>query len=158
MTNEVNPAWKVLAALYRTREWSLNTWPEKNMLIAAYAGTYTLTASAVDSVAGGSAQGQANGVIVASDTIPPTLNITTPTSGSLLSGRSIGFAATASDASGVKSVAFYVDTTLLATLTTAPYSANLNTRKLAAGAHTLRARATDGAGNVTEQSVAVTIK
>lgn len=122
------------------------------------AGTYTLTASAVDSVAGGSAQGQANGVIVASDTIPPTLNITTPTSGSLLSGRSIGFAATASDASGVKSVAFYVDTTLMATLTTAPYSVNLNTRKLAAGAYTLRARATDGAGNVTEQSVAVTIK
>ena len=103
-------------------------------------------------------RGQSRGVIVASDTLAPTLTIISPAAGDVLGGRNTGFTAAASDASGIRSVAFYVDTTLLATVTAPPYSVNINTRKLAAGAHVLRARATDGAGNVTEQSIAVTVK
>lgn len=48
VTKEVNPAWKSLAASYRNQEWSLVKWPEKNMLLAAYAGTFTTTGGTTD--------------------------------------------------------------------------------------------------------------
>jgi len=122
------------------------------------AGTYTLTASAADSVAGNTASGQASEVIVAADSTAPTLAITSPAAGATLSGRNVAITATASDASGIKSVAFYIDGNSLATLTAAPYAANWNLRKAASGTHQIQVRATDGAGNVAQQSINVSVK
>jgi hypothetical protein len=61
-------------------------------------------------------------------------------------------------ASGVASVAFYLDgTTLIATDTNAPYSVSWITNKVALGTHVLTAVATDVAGNSTVSSP-VTVK
>ena len=52
-------------------------------------------------------------------------------------------------------MAFYVDDSLLARDTAGPYTASWNLRKAASAAHTVRVRATDGAGNVGTQSITV---
>lgn len=133
-----------------------------NVVAASTAGTYTLTASAVDGATGMSAQAQATETVNAAnsgaaDITPPTLAITSPANGALLSGRIASLTATASDASGIASVEFFVDGNLLGTGQSAPYSANWNLRKASAGTHTLKVRATDGAGNVREQTVTVSV-
>jgi len=87
----------------------------------------------------------------------PTLAITSPADGAVLSAGRVGLAASASDASGVGVVEFYVDGKLIASDTSAPYSANWNTRKAAKGLHTLRVRAVDATGNASEQSIAVSV-
>lgn len=50
VTKEVNPAWKSIASSYRNREWSLIKWPEKNILLSAYAGPYTLIGGTTDTI------------------------------------------------------------------------------------------------------------
>jgi leucyl aminopeptidase len=69
----------------------------------------------------------------------------------------LSIAATASDASGVQAVEFYGDGGLLARDTLAPYSTSWNLRKAGKGVHTIKVRAIDNAGNVTEQSVFITV-
>jgi hypothetical protein len=79
------------------------------------------------------------------DTAAPDVALLAPANGAMLPRGSVSLSATASDAgSGVARVQFYVDNSLLATDTTAPYSANWNARKR--GTHTLRVTATDQAG------------
>lgn len=136
-----------------------STW---NVVAAGTAGTYTLTTNAVDATTGMSGQAQALETVTAttpatSDITPPTLVFTGPASGAVLSGRNATLTATASDASGIASVAFFVDGNLLSSGQSVPYSANWNLRKAGAGTHTLTVRATDGAGNVREQSVTVSV-
>ena len=48
VTKEINPAWKAIAAIYRAQEWSLTEWPEKNLMMVAFAGAYTLTGGTTD--------------------------------------------------------------------------------------------------------------
>jgi large repetitive protein len=86
------------------------------------------------------------------------LSITSPAPGAVLSGRSVTLNASATDVSGVKAVEFHVDNRLLATDTSAPYSANWNLRKAAKGAHTIRVRAVDLLGNASEQTLSVTVQ
>jgi hypothetical protein len=78
-----------------------------------------------------------------SDTTPPT--VSAAESGS---SGSITLSASASDDTGVSRVDFYVDGTLKATDTTAPYSVNLDSTTLSNGTHSLVAKAYDAAGNV----------
>ena len=59
---------------------------------------------------------------------------------------------------GVKSVEFYVDNVLLARDTGTPYTTTWNARKTAAGPHAITVKATDNGGNVTSQSITVTVK
>jgi hypothetical protein len=90
------------------------------------------------------------------DTTPPTVTITAPTSGATLSST-VTVTATASDNVGVASVQFLVDGNNLGTLdTTSPYQATWNTTTATNGAHTLSARALDAAGNV-GNAVGVTV-
>lgn len=121
-------------------------------------GSHTLLANVRQAETSAGAQAQAIATIAAADTAPPVIAITSPTAGTVLSGRSASLSATASDASGIASVAFYVDGSLLASDTTAPYTANWNLRKVASGGHTVLVRATDRAGNVATQSIAVTVR
>ena len=91
-----------------------------------------------------------------SDTTPPTVSITSPRSGSTVSGTTT-VSATASDNVGVVGVQFKLDgQNLGAEVATAPYSISWDTTTTSNGSHTLTAVARDAAGN-TGTSAAVTV-
>ncbi len=106
-------------------------------------GSHTLTVKAFD--AGGN---QANATrTVTVDNTPPTVSVSSPVSGAQLSGMAT-FTASATDASGVKSVQFLVDGVPVGTDTTAPYSIIWNTSGASNGWHDITAKATDQLNNV----------
>jgi hypothetical protein len=99
-----------------------------------------------------------NWTITSGDTTPPTVSITTPASGSSVSGSTLPVSATASDNNAVAGVQFKVDgTNIGAEDTTAPYGIVLDTTAVVDGAHTLQAVARDPAGNTATGSVTVTV-
>jgi len=115
----------------------------------ASTATYTLTCSGASSVA--------QTVTVTVDGQPPTVSITSPTSGATVSGL-VTVSASASDDQSVSRVDFFKDGSLMASDNTSPYNATWNTTAEPAGTHTLTAQAFDGAGNQASASpVAVTI-
>jgi hypothetical protein len=86
---------------------------------------------------------------------PPTIAITAPTPGSSFRApASITLTAAATDDGSIARVQFYRGSTLLATVTTAPY--RFVWSKVARGSYTLTAKATDNEGAVTT-SAAVTV-
>jgi hypothetical protein len=94
------------------------------------------------------------------DTARPNVAITSPASGSTVTGT-IKVAATASDTnSGVSIVSFYIDNgVLIGTKSGAPFTISWNTKKVAVGQHTLYAVARDAAGNETTSApVTVTVQ
>lgn len=95
-------------------------------------------------------------VTVFNDEIPPTVQLTAPTAGQVLSG-SFTLQATATDNSSVSSVEFYVDAVLVGTDSSAPYSLVYNTKAVGNGPHTVTARATDSKGNSAAHDVQVTV-
>jgi peptidoglycan/xylan/chitin deacetylase (PgdA/CDA1 family) len=127
-----------------------------------YTGAFTVGATTTVSYRAYDNAGNAEAVKTATirvDATAPTVSITSPAAGASVTGR-VTVAASASDTggSGVASVSFYADAKLIATDTTAPYSATWNTRPVAKGAHTLTAVAKDAAGNVTTSApVTVTV-
>jgi subtilisin family serine protease len=80
------------------------------------------------------------------DTIPPTTAITSPANGATVSGT-VTVNASASDDVAVARVEFFVDGTLRATDTSAPYAFSWNTTTVGNGSHTLRSEAVDSSGN-----------
>ena len=75
---------------------------------------------------------------------PPTVTLTSPTSGQQFNqGASVTLAANASDNGGVSRVEFRIDGNLVSTDTTSPYS--FSTSTLATGSHTAQATAFDNA-------------
>lgn len=76
------------------------------------------------------------------DTTAPTVSLTAPASGATITG-SYTMTATASDASGIKRVDFYIDSTLVSSDTSSPYSYNFNSTSLTNGTHNFRAVAVD---------------
>jgi hypothetical protein len=95
--------------------------------------------------------------IVVPDTTPPSVQFTNPAAGAVVSGTTL-LQADASDDVGVAGVQFLVDgTNVGAEDTSAPYSLSWNTTTLANGTHGVTARARDAAGNVTVQSIDVTV-
>jgi hypothetical protein len=92
------------------------------------------------------------------DTTPPTVSLTSPASGAILSGT-ITVAATASDNVGVVGVQFQVDSANTgAEVTVVPYVLPLDTTKLLNGLHSFTAVARDAAGNhTTSSAVSVTV-
>jgi hypothetical protein len=91
------------------------------------------------------------------DTTAPTVSVTAPTAGATVSGTTT-ISATASDDVGVASVAFYVDSALMSTDTSSPYSYSWATTSYSNGAHSIYAIAKDAAGNSkTSTTVSVTV-
>jgi spore germination protein len=89
------------------------------------------------------------------DSIAPTVSISSPVSGgSLLKTQRIE--ALASDNVGVVRVEFYVNDTLLATDTAAPYVVYWNTRRIAPGIYVIKAVAYDASGNSASATVTAT--
>ena len=86
----------------------------------------------------------------------PTVSMTAPTGGSV--NRTVTITADATAGAGVNRVEFLVDGNLLATDTSAPYSADWNTSTVADGSHSLTARVVDTANtSVTSSAVAVNV-
>ena len=92
------------------------------------------------------------------DTTPPTVSITSPASGSTVSGT-MTVSASASDNVGVAGVQFLVDGSALGSEDVAsPYSVSWNTTTASNASHTLTAVARDDAGNrTTSAPVTVTV-
>lgn len=96
----------------------------------------------------------------APDVSAPTVTLTAPAAGTI--SGTVAVSANASDDKGIAKVDFLlrVGTTssTIGTATAAPYAVNLDTSKLANGAATLTAQATDTGGNVTSSApVAITV-
>ena len=79
------------------------------------------------------------------DTTPPQVNITGIDNAPIRGNRNAG--ASASDASGVAWVKFYLDSNYISTDTTAPYNAVVVTTTVPDGTHTISATAADNYGN-----------
>jgi fibronectin type 3 domain-containing protein len=84
---------------------------------------------------------------VPSDTTPPAAQLTAPAANSTVSGT-VTVTATATDASGVTKVEFYVNSKLIGTDTNAPYSFSWDTTPLPNDKHSIAVAAYDTAGNV----------
>lgn len=111
-------------------------------------GAYTLQAKAIDL---SNAEGVSATVTVTVDNTPPSVNITYPGDGAVVSGA-ITVTANAGDAHGIALVEFYADTVLKCAGSVAPYECILDTTLMPDGRHTLIALATDRAGNKTVSS------
>ena len=70
----------------------------------------------------------------------------------------VSVSASASDNVRVARVSFYIDGVLYKTDTSAPYSASWQSRKWSNGSHTITARASDAAGNLSEDTHTVTVQ
>jgi subtilisin family serine protease len=109
-------------------------------------GSHNLQAKAYD--AAGNVGSSTNvTVTVQNDTTAPTAQITAPVGGSTVAGT-IPVNVSASDNVGVTKVELYLDGALAASSTSAPASFSWNTTASTNGAHALKAKAYDAAGNV----------
>ncbi len=116
-------------------------------------GTHLLSAVARDAAG---VTGTAAPVLVTVDNFPPSVSITAPASGAMVSGT-ITVSASATDDVGVVGVQFKLDGRYLGPeLSTGPYAISWNTASVSNGLHTLTAVARDVAGN-TSTSKAVTV-
>ncbi len=97
-------------------------------------------------------------ITASSDSTPPTVSISAPTSGSTVSGNAV-VTASADDNVSVSKVQFKLDgANLGAADTTAPYSVPWNSKSATNDQHTLTAVATDSSGNsTTSSSINVTV-
>lgn len=97
------------------------------------------------------------------DSTPPTVTLPIPPgpggSAPVIAGKSYQIAPNVTDTSGIKQVVFSVNGAVKATVTTAPFSFNLDTTTLTPGTYTLQAQATDKAtpANTTTTSVQIRI-
>lgn len=101
--------------------------------------------------------GNGNNCDTPSDTTPPTADLTAPAEGSMVSGT-VEMAASASDNTSVTKVEFYVNSALVATDTSAPYTYAWNTAASGNGQKTITAKAYDPAGNFGSDSYRVTVQ
>ncbi len=117
-------------------------------------GVYILQLSADDSVLTSTDQLTIT-VSLAPDLTVPNVTLTSPGAG-VVTGT-VTVSATASDNVAVASVEFRIDSIVIATDVTAPYSISWDSTTLANGVYTLTAIATDTSGNTAMDSVAVTV-
>jgi len=86
------------------------------------------------------------------DTTKPTVSLSTPESGAVVSGSAVNVTAAASDNVGVSKVEFYRGTSLISSDTSAPYTIAWDTTPYQTADVTLMAKAYDAAGNVADSS------
>ena len=101
---------------------------------------------------------QCSQTITVHDTTPPTVNIFTPTDGTVfIAPATFRVSADAHDANGIATVEFFLDTASAGVVSSGPpYSISLT--NVAVGPHTLTAKATDSCGNMaTSASVNITV-
>jgi thermitase len=122
--------------------------------------TATLMARAYDA-AGNATNSQSVALNVSSgappaqpDTIPPNVSISNPSNGNTVNGT-VNIAASATDNVGVASVSLVLDGMTVSTGKASTVSYRWNTRKAAAGMHSISAVATDLSGNLATTTIQV---
>jgi peptidoglycan/xylan/chitin deacetylase (PgdA/CDA1 family)/sulfur relay (sulfurtransferase) complex TusBCD TusD component (DsrE family) len=121
-------------------------------------GSHSITAHAYADK-GGDSVSAAVGVTTKNTWAAPTVSFTSPQAGSTQAGT-IALAANAAADTGasITKVEFLVDGTVIATDTSSPYTASLNTPTMTDGAHSLTARATsDKGGSTTSSPLTITV-
>lgn len=88
----------------------------------------------------------------ASDTVAPTVSITSPANGTTVN-KKVTIVASASDNVRVTKVEFYVDGIMKRSDNSSPYNYSWDPRTYSTGAHTIMARAYDAAGNTANSSI-----
>jgi len=116
----------------------------------AAAGNYTVTLTVTDNLGATASDSALATVVAPADSTPPTVAMTSPASGSTVSGT-IVLSASASDnagGSGVARVEFYRDSAvLLGSAAAAPYNLAFDTSSEPNGSHSFYCVACDAAGN-----------
>lgn len=121
-------------------------------------GMYVLTARARDA-AGNEVTSASVSVRVQNNPPPnssPTVTLTSPTEGAAISGN-ITLSATASDPTGIASVSFLVNSTVVARLTSPPYTYTWNSRTVANGSHSITVDARNPAGNGATRTAIISV-
>jgi subtilisin family serine protease len=95
---------------------------------------------------------------VVPDTIAPVVQIVNPVAGAVAGNVSVSVSASDNSGAAGISQSLYIDGKLSAKGSGGTLSYNWNSRKVAAGAHTIQAVATDVAGNSSSASVSVTTR
>ena len=96
--------------------------------------------------------------LIESDTTPPDISITSPTNGATVSDT-VTIKTLVADNEGVKSVEFYVDDYLIATINNEPFQTDWDTKTFDNGKHTLICKAIDESDNESlSGSIIVTVK
>jgi hypothetical protein len=123
------------------------------------AGSYSLTAVATDDQGATTTSSAVSITVNAAPppNAPPTVSLTSPAAGATFTApATISVAAAANDDGAIAKVQFFAGTTLLGTVTTAPYQFTWS--NVAAGSYSVTAVATDNAGATTTSSaVSVTV-
>jgi hypothetical protein len=88
--------------------------------------------------------------------IPPTVSVTSPATNSIVRGQ-VPIEVTASDNVAVQRVDFYIDNSLISSVTNEPYTYTLDTLTQADGSHNITAKAYDRVGNTAEFGITITI-
>ena len=100
-----------------------------------------------------------NIIVVTNNLNPPSVSITSPTSGTVLTApANVTIQATASDPNSggsITNVEFQVDNAILANVKTSPFSATTN--GIGAGTHTLAAVASDNSGLKATNSISISV-
>lgn len=78
----------------------------------------------------------------------PAVHITAPVNGTRNLTGTVSVTATATDDDGIAEVEFQLDGATIAQVLTGPYTTDINTAAHTTGAHVIRVRARDGAGNL----------
>jgi plastocyanin len=121
------------------------------------AGTHSITAKATDNSNATTTSTPVSITVNAPQNQPPTITLLEPANNAtFLTSDTITFSANANDDAGVAKVEFFSDGFLIGSAdTTAPYSASAS---LAAGTHSITAKATDTGGlSTTTQPISITV-
>ncbi len=90
------------------------------------------------------------------DNLAPQVTIVSPLNGQVVTGMSI-ITTTVTDASPIRWVSFWIDSTQIANLTAAPYTATWNTASYAPGSHVVKVMVSDMANNTHATTAPVTV-
>ncbi len=121
-----------------------------------YNTSYQYSVSATDAAVNESPKSAVLDAVTLADTTAPVVAITGPSNGQSLQ-LTFAINATASDDLDLRRVEFYADSTLISSVVAAPFGLNWNSYAVHNGAHTITAKAVDGSGNFSSQSINIAI-
>ncbi len=132
--------WTQSPAFAASSSWAQAAWTTPAVPAGATALSFGLNLAAAGSLT------TDNYTMTAGAPAPPTVSVTGPAPGATLTGQ-VTFTANASSPVGIAKVAFLVDGVVVATATSAPYTATWDSSTVGDGPVTITAQATDTAGN-----------
>ncbi|MCP5101847.1 MAG: PEGA domain-containing protein [bacterium] len=119
-------------------------------------GTYSDTVLFINTTNGSGTTTRTVTLQVSAGDQPPTVSIQSPADADTVSGT-VSIQVNAADDSGVDKVEIYIDDSLIATLTAAPYTYEWDSTAVADGSHTIKATAFDTASQTADAEVTVTV-